>query len=112
LRDQSKYFRTEADLKLVQNASLKKWVDAYAENEEMFFRNYAKAHVKISELGQQNNLLSEFQSERHIDGGYQEESRLSKILIHTRTSYSAYMLGLTHEEYLENEEATKQIEEK
>lgn len=51
LRDQSKYFRTEADLKLVQNASLKKWVDAYAEDEEMFFRNYAKAHVKISELG-------------------------------------------------------------
>ena len=112
LRDQSKYFRTEADLKLVQNASLKKWVDAYAEDEEMFFRNYAKAHVKISELGQQDNLLSEFQSERQIDGGYQEESRLSKILIHTRTSYSAYMLGLTHEEYLENEEATKQIEEK
>ena len=32
LRDQSKYFRTEADLKLVQNAQLKEWVDAYAQD--------------------------------------------------------------------------------
>ena len=32
LRDQSKYFRTEADLKLLQNASLKSWVDAYAQD--------------------------------------------------------------------------------
>lgn len=70
LRDQSKYFATDADLKLLQNASLKSWVDAYAQDQDMFFRNYAKAHVKISEIGQQGNLLSEFESNRQVDGGY------------------------------------------
>lgn len=30
LKDQSKYFKTEADLKLVSNPELKNWVEAYA----------------------------------------------------------------------------------
>ena len=79
LRDQSKYFRTEADLKLLQNASLKNWVDAYAQDQDLFFSNYAKAHVKISELGQEDNLISEFEPHRQVDGGYQEESRMAKM---------------------------------
>ena len=49
LRDQSKYFKSEADLKLVQNAQLKTWVEAYAQDEELFFRNFAKAFVRVSE---------------------------------------------------------------
>jgi len=51
LRDQSKYFKSEADLKLVQNAHLKTWVEAYAQDEELFFRNFAKAFVRVSETG-------------------------------------------------------------
>ena len=51
LRDQSKYFKSEADLKLLQNAQLKTWVEAYAQDEELFFRNYAKAFVRVSETG-------------------------------------------------------------
>ena len=51
LRDQSKYFKSEADLKLVQNAQLKTWVEAYAQDEELFFRNFAKAFVRVSETG-------------------------------------------------------------
>ena len=80
----------------------------------MFFRNYAKAHVKISELGQQDNLMSEFQSHRMIDGGYQEESRMSNLWFNMRTGYSAYMVGQTHQEYLEENESeeAKQIEDK
>ena len=80
LKDQSKYFRTEADLKLVQNASLKTWVDAYAQDVDLWSRNYAKAHVKISELGQASNLLSEFEPHRVVDGGYMEESRTRALL--------------------------------
>lgn len=30
--DKSKYFRTESDMKLMQNESLKSWVTAYAED--------------------------------------------------------------------------------
>lgn len=114
LRDQSKYFRTEADLKLLQNASLKNWVDAYAQDQDLFFRNYAKAHVKISELGQEGNLISEFEPHRQVDGGYQEESRLKKIADFFRVQYSSQMLGQSAQEFIENEEAdaAKQIEEK
>ena len=32
LKDQSKYHQMEADMKLVQNASLKTWVEAYAQD--------------------------------------------------------------------------------
>jgi hypothetical protein len=36
----------------------------------LFFENYAKAHVKISERGQEEHLLSEFDSDDIVDGGY------------------------------------------
>ena len=29
-----------------------KWVKAYAADEQLFFRDYAAAHTKLSELGQ------------------------------------------------------------
>ena len=112
LKDQSKYFKTEADLKLVTNPQLKSWVEAYAQDEELFFRNYAKAHVKVSELGQEGNLMSEFEPHRNVDGGYVEESRLSKVLLAVRSSYSAFMTNQTQQEFLEAEEDQKQIEQK
>ena len=68
----SKYLKTEADLKLLNNADLRTWVEQYAEDQNLFFENYAKAHVKISERGQEDNLMSEFDSNDIVDGGYQE----------------------------------------
>jgi L-ascorbate peroxidase len=47
----SKYLKTEADLKLLANSETKQWVEAYAQDQNLFFENYAKAHVKISERG-------------------------------------------------------------
>lgn len=66
------YLKTEADLRLLQDAELRNWVQIYAEDEKLFFANYARAHVKISERGQEENLLSEFDETDIIDGGYQE----------------------------------------
>jgi len=60
LRDQSRYFKTEADLKLVQSPQLKTWVEAYAQDQNFFFTNFAKAFVKVSELGHEKSLMSEF----------------------------------------------------
>lgn len=37
----SKYLKTEADLKLLQNQELKQWVEAYAQDQNLFFLNYA-----------------------------------------------------------------------
>ena len=47
----SKYLKTEADLRLVHEPELKQWVDAYAQDQNLFFENYARAHVKLSERG-------------------------------------------------------------
>lgn len=93
LKDQSKYYRTEADLKLVQSTNLRNWVEAYAQDQDLFFRNYAKAHVKVSEIGWEGQLLSEFQPDRIIDGGYMEDSRTRRIFSNIRTAFSAYMTG-------------------
>jgi L-ascorbate peroxidase len=72
LGQDSRYLKTEADLKLLHTPELKHWVEAYAQDENLFFENYAKAHVKVSERGQEENLMSEFNEDDIIDGGYQE----------------------------------------
>jgi L-ascorbate peroxidase len=41
-----------SDLCLLNNPSMRRWVDAYAADEQLFFRDYAAAHQKLSELGQ------------------------------------------------------------
>lgn len=68
----SRYLKTEADLKLLNNPELKEWVEKYAEDQNLFFENYAKVHVKVSERGQEEHLLSEFDSSDIVDGGYVE----------------------------------------
>ena len=115
LKDQSKYFKTEADLKLLQNSQLKNWVEAYADDQDLFFRNYAKAHVKVSELGWEGRLLSEFENNRIVDGGYQEESRLQNLIKAIRVTYGAHMTGQTEQEFIEAEEDEREaarLEEK
>ena len=57
---------------LLQDSELRQWVEAYAQDQNLFFENYARAHVKISERGQEENLMSEFDEGDIIDGGYQE----------------------------------------
>ena len=112
LKDQSKYAHTEADRKLVQNSELRSWVEAFAEDEELFFKSYARAHVKMSEIGWEGQLLSEIEPHRIVDGGYMEESRMSKMIAHYRTAFSAYMSGQDQQELIEaEEEARRQLEE-
>lgn len=74
LAHDSKYLKTEADLALLHDPEMKKWVEAYADDQTLFFENYAKAHVKISERGHEDNLMSEFNDEDIVDGGYQENA--------------------------------------
>ena len=46
----------------------------------MFFNEYAKAHVKASELGQEANLISEFEPHHQDDGGYVEPSLIKNLM--------------------------------
>ena len=90
-------------------------MEAYAQDEQLFFKNFAKAFVKVSETAQDGKLLSEFDSSRNIDGGYVEESRLNRFMLVLRAYYSAYMTDQSAEEWLELEESReeqKQIEQK
>ena len=47
-------------------------MEAYAQDEKLFFENYARAHVKISERGHEEYLMSEFDESDMVDGGYVE----------------------------------------
>ena len=111
LKDQSKYHHSEADRKLVQNAQLKSWVEAFADDETLFFNTYAKAHVKVSEFGWEDKLLSEFEPHRNINGGYVEKNSLAATLAAIRTRYSAYMTGQTDQEFIEAEQDAAKLEE-
>lgn len=46
---------------LLDNAEMKQLCEAYAQDQNLFFDHYANAHVKMSEFGQEANLLSEFE---------------------------------------------------
>ena len=85
-------------------------MEAYAQDQDLFFRNYAKAHVRVSELGQEANLMSEFEPHRIVDGGYLEESRLKRMIEKARTLYSAEMTNQSEQDFIEAEAEAKQIE--
>lgn len=71
---------------LVSDPELKVFVDAYAQDQNLFFDHYAQAHIKMSEFGQEKNLLSEFdetqplrQEPKWVDGvllGIQKDPQL------------------------------------
>ena len=61
LGDKSKYFKNEYDYKLMESAEGRQWVQAFAEDQDQFFLHYAKAHVKLSELSQEDKLHCEFE---------------------------------------------------
>ena len=72
---ESKYLKTEADLNLVHVPELREWVEQYANDQNLFFENYAKAHVKVSEAGHEGDLMSEFDPNNMTTGGYMEPER-------------------------------------
>lgn len=57
----------------MQNAETRKWVEMYAADNDLFFTNYAKAHVALSELNC-FDLMGEMNEDERVDGGYQEHS--------------------------------------
>jgi hypothetical protein len=88
----------------VQNPTLKYWVEAYAQDQDLFFRNYAKAHVRLSELGQEDHLMSEVFDDAHmIDGGYVESSTTTERFKYWRTYISAYISRVDQKVYLDAE---------
>lgn len=66
---ESKYYRTAAEDGLLSNSEHKEWVEKYAEDQDLFFTNYAKAHVALSEAGH-DNLMCEMGDQPQVDGGY------------------------------------------
>merc|ERR1711937_1115719 len=70
----SKYYRTQHEDALLSNEEHKKWVEQYAADENLFFTNYAKAHVALSEANH-DELLCEMADMPQVDGGYVEPSR-------------------------------------
>lgn len=59
----------------MHNPELKEWVETYAQDQELFFTNYAKAHVKVSEAGHEDDLLTEYDESHIVDGGYVENPK-------------------------------------
>jgi len=70
--EDSKYLQTEADLKLLQDRESHEFVKIFADNQELWFEVYARAHAKFSEYGQEKNLWSEINEEHIQEGGYHE----------------------------------------
>ena len=78
----SKYYRTQHEDVLLANEEHKKWVEAYAQDNELFFTNYAKAHVALSEATH-DTLMCEMGHEKQ-DGGYVEPSQYQAFLAYWR----------------------------
>lgn len=55
----SQYLKTNSDLALKQDSEFFKWVQTYAEDQNLFFENYAASYKKLSEIGYNNKLQYE-----------------------------------------------------
>lgn len=49
--DNGQLMMLPTDLALIEDASFKKWVKVYADSEDVFFTDFAKAFRKLTELG-------------------------------------------------------------
>ena len=71
--DRSRYLKTRGEILLATDQDLRAIVEQFAEDELSFFSVYANAHVRMSEMGQEKNLLSEFDdNQQRAQGGYVE----------------------------------------
>ena len=59
LNEKSRYIKLDDDRSLLEDPKLKKLVEMFAEDEELFFHTFARAFAKVSEFGQVDNLMSE-----------------------------------------------------
>jgi catalase (peroxidase I) len=59
LNDKTRYIKFDDDKSMLADPSLRKYVEMFAEDQELFFETFAKAFVKVSEFGQEDKLLSE-----------------------------------------------------
>ena len=46
-----KYLSTDADFRLLNEPVLLEWVEKFANDQNLFFDSYARAHVRVSEMG-------------------------------------------------------------
>ena len=59
LNEKSRYIKLDDDRSLLDDPKLRKYVESFAEDEELFFLTFARAFAKVSEFGQEDKLLSE-----------------------------------------------------
>jgi catalase (peroxidase I) len=59
LNEKSRYIKLDDDRSLLQDPNLKQHVEAFADDQELFFQTFARAFQKVSEFGQEDRLLSE-----------------------------------------------------
>lgn len=58
LNKKSPYIKTTSDMALLEDRTFRNYIEQFSQDEEEFFRVYARAHQKMTELGC-TNLLSE-----------------------------------------------------
>ena len=78
--EDSLYLQTEADLKLLQDRESAEFVKIFADNQELWFEVYARAHAKYSEFGQEDKLMSEINEEHCMEGGYHELAHFNYLV--------------------------------
>mmetsp|Transcript_31625 Transcript_31625/g.31091 ORF Transcript_31625/g.31091 Transcript_31625/m.31091 type:complete len:135 (+) Transcript_31625:325-729(+) len=59
LNEKSRYIKLDDDRSLLDDPDFKRYVEVFAEDEEIFFQTFARAFNKVSEFGQEDKLLSE-----------------------------------------------------
>jgi L-ascorbate peroxidase len=62
LGERSRFLHTPGEAMLLRDPEMKNLVDQYAQDQNLFFDHYAQAHIKMSDFGQEENLLSEFEN--------------------------------------------------
>ena len=73
-KEEKRYLRTESDTDLVVNARYREFVEMYAQDQELFFKDYAEAHTKLGAMGQEHNLMCEIEDAQKANELISEKS--------------------------------------
>jgi len=67
------------DMALLEDPKFRVWVDKYAEDKELFFRDFSKVFARLLELGIKRDEAGTIVSEENVEGGYLSAPKKSDI---------------------------------
>jgi peroxiredoxin len=81
------------DIALLHDPGFRVWVDRYADDKDLFFRDFAAVFAKLLELGIRRDPSGRVLNDDNLDHGYQSAPKKSDVATHPRQDQNPGQVG-------------------